>query len=34
MQESFTSLRIPAPSLVVCIVGSLQGQTEVLAFGV
>jgi len=32
MQESFMSSLIPAPSLVVSIDGSLQGQTEVLKF--
>jgi len=34
MQESFTSLLIPAPSRVVSIDGSLQDQTEGLEFGV
>jgi len=34
MQESFTSLLIPVPSLVVSIDGSLQGQTEGLEFGI
>jgi hypothetical protein len=32
MEESFTSLLIPAPSLVVSIDGNLQGQSKVLEY--